>query len=131
MLVVLKKKSIEREHNLTPEKSLKELYDDSLFRYCYPEDFDFPEGEEGKVFDDFNKADELLVKCLKDTIEITEDVYEKLKIWISEKLEKITLKDLAVNGTESFWVWEPYCKLYEALQKPVDFNTEVVLWDRD
>ena len=49
MLVVLKKKSIEREHNLTPEKSLKELYDDSLFRYCYPEDFDFPEGEEGNL----------------------------------------------------------------------------------
>lgn len=135
-LVVLKKKSLEEAQKVFPEFTFKEIYSCFLFSRLQPDEYEFPEDEEGRcvtwanknIFKDFFeprlKNDEAII--------ISEDMYNKMITWLEGKLKSKTLYD---------WTSDEECdgneiaemiRIYRQMKKEnIDYETEFVVYQHD
>lgn len=134
-IVAFKKKTLQNIQEVLPDYSFKDLYSNYLFTRIYPDEYDFPEDEKAKwisspfsdifneFFDDNFENEEVRI--------IDKDTYYKFYYWIEDKLKTTTLYDLVDSGMDKQYVSSLVDTYKNMRDKPVDFETEFVVFQHD
>lgn len=135
-IVVVKKKVVEKVKRLYGTYSFSELYENYLYMWEYPEDYEIPKDEESIVVAWF-KEDIFEYFFKEKSIEnnesriISKDIYEDFVKWIENKVKTITLYDIAIKRISDNMA-RTYIVIYNSLKDlKIDWNTEYVVFRND
>lgn len=135
-IVVLKKKTLEEAKRMFPDHIFGDMYSIFLFSRLYPDEYAFPEDEEGRVIVDTNlnifrdffepelKNDEAII--------VDKDVYCKMIVWLEEKLKSKTLFDFACAEECDACEFREIISVYKKMKSAnIDFMTEFIVYRHD
>lgn len=134
-IIVFKKKTLQSIQEVLPNYSFKDLYSNYLFTRIYPDEYDFPEDEKAKwiaspyrnIFNEFfggNFENE-------EARIIDKEIYSKFYNWLEDKLKNITLYNLVDSDMDEKYVSSLVDTYKNMRDKPVDFETEFVVFQHD
>lgn len=134
-IVVFKKKTLEEVQKYMKDYTFSDLYSDYLFTRLYPDDYDFPDDERAKPIVDLNRNvfKEFFNPPLNNDIAIIidEHTYDKMLLWLENKLKTTTLYDLKDDDDYEYdaHIW---IMCYKQMKKAkIDFETEFVVFQHD
>lgn len=136
-LSVFKKKTLEWiEKELEPEKHpFSTIFSECLYSWLYPENYEIPEGEEGRYIcsENINIFKGFFDRKIGnyEAIIIDEETYRNMFIWLGNKLKTMSLFDF-VDDPESEYMIYPYIRTYRNMRDAnIDFETEFVVFEHD
>lgn len=134
-IVVFKKKTLQYIQEILQNYSFRDLYSNYLFTRIYPDEYDFPEDEKVKwisspckdIFNDFFEGN----FENEEARIINKEIYSKFYYWLEDKLKNTTLYNLADGGIDEQYVSSLIDTYKNMRDKPVDFETEFVVFQHD
>ena len=133
-IMVFKKKTLERMKEEWADCSFSDMYSNFLFSRLYPDEYDFPEDEIGRLVYTGNRdilSDFFAQKIYNDeAIIIGRNTYNRIIDWIEDKLKSTNLYDLVWE--EDIHQYLELMELYKCLpNEQIDFETEFVVFEHD
>ena len=134
-IVAFKKKTLQNIQETLPDYSFGDLYSNYLFTRIYPDEYDFPDDEKAEwisspsrdIFNEFFDGD----FENGDVKIIDKETYSKFYNWLEDKLKNITLYNLIDSDMDEQYVSSLVDTYKNMRDKPVDFETEFVLFQHD
>ena len=134
-IIAFQKKTLENIQEVMPDYSFKDLYSNYLFTRIYPDEYIFPEDETAKwiaspyrdIFNEFfdgNFENE-------ETRIIGRETYYKFYYWLEDKLKSTTLYNIVDSDIDEQYVGSLIDTYKNMRDKPVDFETEFVVFQHD
>ena len=135
-IIIVKKKVVEKVKHLLVAYSFSELYENYLYMWEYPENYDIPKDEESIGIDvlDENVFDEYFRRKPLENGEsriIPKSIYDDFLKWIEDKIKSTTLYDIAIGKIDDYTV-HAYINVYKFLKdSTIDWNKEYVVFRND
>ncbi len=135
-IVVLKKKTLEEAKRMLPDYTFGDMYSNFLFSRLYPDEYEFPKDEEGRIIVDtyINIFRDFFRPELKndEAIIIDKDVYCKMIVWLEERLKSKTLFDFVCADGGDVCKFKEMMVVYKQMKMAsIDFVTEFVVYRHD
>lgn len=134
-IVAFKKKTLENIQDVLPDYSFRDLYSNYLFTRIYPNEYSFPEGEKATwIFSPCRDLFNEFFECSFENEEariIDEETYYKFYYWLEDKLKNTTLYNLVDNDMDEQYIGSLVDTYKNMRDKPVDFETEFVVFQHD
>ena len=134
-IAVLKKKTLEETKRMLPDYTFSEMYSIFLFSRLYPDEYEFPEDEEGRfiTYSSYNIFGDYFEPAFENgmAIIIDKDIYSEMMVWLEDKLKSVTLLDFACNQGCDIYEFQEMINVYKNMRwskDKIDFATEFVVF---
>lgn len=118
-----------------PTFSFKEIYEDALLCYFYPEDFRIEKEDEGKII--VSESTNIFKEYFKEEIGndavilIEKEEYQRMLDWLAEKLKGITLYEIAKDRKKDLYDYETLIRVYRDMKKECITDEEIAIFTQD